>query len=41
MGTDLSLSFNFSTKPALNCPSFRKQSGVKIICGVFEGLKKG
>ncbi len=24
-----SLSFNFLTKPALNCPSFRKQSGVK------------
>ncbi len=27
--TDLSLSFNFLTKPALNCPSFRKQSRVK------------
>ncbi len=25
--TDPSLSFNFLTKPALNCPSFRKQSG--------------
>ncbi len=29
MVTDPSLSFNFLTKPALNCPSFRKQSGVK------------
>ncbi len=28
-GSDPSLSFNFLTKPALNCPSFRKQSGVK------------
>ncbi len=28
-GRDPSLSFNFLTKPALNCPSFRKQSGVK------------
>ncbi len=27
--SDPSLSFNFLTKPALNCPSFRKQSGVK------------
>ncbi len=29
MDTDPSLSFNFLTKPALNCPSFRKQSGAK------------
>ncbi len=28
-GSDPSLSFNFLTKPALNCPSFRKQSEVK------------
>ncbi len=28
-GSDLTLSFNFLTKPALNCPLFRKQSGVK------------
>ncbi len=28
-GSDPSLSFNFLTKPALNCPLFRKQSGVK------------
>ncbi len=28
--SDPSLSFNFLTKPALNCP-FRKQSGVKWI----------
>ncbi len=30
MGTDPSLIFNFLTKPALDCPSFRKQSGVKL-----------
>ncbi len=30
MGTDPSLSFNFLTKPALNCASFRKHAGVKL-----------
>ncbi len=30
MGTDPSLSLNFLTKPALNCPSFRKHSGVIV-----------
>ncbi len=37
-GSDPSLSFNFLTKPALNCPSFRKQSGVKwfVLPGINE-----
>ncbi len=36
-----SLSFNFLTKPALNCPSFRKQSGVKWFAqpGINELMK--
>ncbi len=43
MGTDASLSLNFLTKPALNCPLFRKQFGVKLFAqtqinlGVFGG----
>ncbi len=30
MDMDPSLSLNFKKKTALNCPSFRKQSGVKL-----------
>ncbi len=40
-GSDPSLSLNFLTKPALNCPSFRKQSGVKWFAqpGINELMK--
>ncbi len=38
MGADLSLSFNFLTKPALNCLSFRKQSGVKLFVQIQKNF---